>query len=73
MSANGYRLPLEAEWEFAARGGNESNGYTYAGSNSIHAVAWFWYNSTPIRQNPHSNVIFSPTMREDYVNNYVSR
>jgi sulfatase modifying factor 1 len=45
LSANGYRLPLEAEWEFAARGGNQSNGYTYAGSNDLNAVGWFSGNS----------------------------
>jgi len=40
-NAQGYRFPTEAEWEFAARGGNQSKNYTYAGSNNADDVAWY--------------------------------
>jgi formylglycine-generating enzyme required for sulfatase activity len=52
LAANkNFMLPTEAQWEWAARGGVKSEGYTYAGSNNINDVAWYSQNSNYVVQN----------------------
>ena len=45
LTGKTFRLPTEAQWVYAVRGGNKSKGYTYSGSNEIDEVAWYYDNS----------------------------
>ena len=46
LTGEKFRMPTEAEWEYAARGGKKSKGYTYSGSDTAGDVAWYYDNSS---------------------------
>ena len=66
LTGKNFRLLTEAEWEFAARGGNKSLGYKYAGSDTIWNVAWYNGNTKtgsttiPVKRRPIRQVLLPP-------------
>ena len=60
-----FRFPTEAQWEFAARGGNKSKGFTYSGSNNLADVAWYGYSDKDDKNRTITEVTTMPVAQKE--------